>query len=150
MLPKITPLRPGMSAEKKRPKFPWRRFRNWRTYCGCGSGWLKSYSILCLATLPDGTKSLNEKSSVFFFFFFFFWGRILVEIKGEFSWTKWVHSHGHLGKISCSFLGEFLWTKNFHKNSWKMSSRIYPFWKRESTVHDNPTFCVFGLLPCSK
>ena len=23
-------------------------------------------------------------------------GRILVNIKGEFSWTKWVNSHGHL------------------------------------------------------
>ena len=33
MLPKITPIRPGMSAEKKWPKFPWCKFRNWRTYC---------------------------------------------------------------------------------------------------------------------
>ena len=35
MLLKITPTRPRLSAEKKRPKSPWCKFCNWRTYCGC-------------------------------------------------------------------------------------------------------------------
>ena len=34
MLLKIAPIWPELSAEKKLPKFPWWRIRNWRTYCG--------------------------------------------------------------------------------------------------------------------
>ena len=34
MLLKITQIQPGMSAKKKRPKFLWWKFCNWRTYCG--------------------------------------------------------------------------------------------------------------------
>ena len=33
MLLKITPIQPGMSAEKKLPNFPRWRIRNWKTYC---------------------------------------------------------------------------------------------------------------------
>ena len=37
-------------------------------------------------------------------------GRILVDIKGKFSWPLFTNSHGHFCPLEFLFLGEFLWT----------------------------------------
>ena len=37
-------------------------------------------------------------------------GRILVDMKGKFSWTEWVNSFRHFCPWELLFLGEFLYT----------------------------------------